>query len=143
LEEVMSEFASATVRITPSFHDCDPMGVVWHGNYFKFFERAREALFQEKHYGYAEMRESGYAWPVVDARVKYRRPLLVEQPVDVTVRLTEFENRLVFDYEIRAAAGGRVLTKGRTVHIACDVARGEGLMVTPAVFLEKFGLEVL
>jgi acyl-CoA thioester hydrolase len=80
---------------------------------------------------------------VVDARVKYRRPLLVEQPVDVTVRLTEFENRLVFDYEIRAAAGGRVLTKGRTVHIACDVARGEGLMVTPAVFLEKFGLEVL
>ena len=22
------------IALTPAFHDCDPMNVVWHGNYF-------------------------------------------------------------------------------------------------------------
>ena len=30
--------------IKPSFYDLDPMGVVWHGNYIKFMEQAREAM---------------------------------------------------------------------------------------------------
>ena len=36
----------ADVVLTVSFHDCDPMGVVWHGNYFRFFEIGREALLR-------------------------------------------------------------------------------------------------
>ncbi len=28
----------AEVELTVSFHDCDPMGVVWHGNYFRFLK---------------------------------------------------------------------------------------------------------
>ena len=44
--------------INPSFHEVDPMGVVWHGNYLKFFEKAREALFKDLHFGYAEMKQS-------------------------------------------------------------------------------------
>jgi acyl-CoA thioester hydrolase len=40
------------VEITIPFHDVDMMGVVWHGNYFRYFEIAREALLNQFDYGY-------------------------------------------------------------------------------------------
>ncbi|PJA39535.1 MAG: 4-hydroxybenzoyl-CoA thioesterase, partial [Lysobacterales bacterium CG_4_9_14_3_um_filter_62_6] len=29
---------SHEIELTPAFHDLDPMVVVWHGHYFKYFE---------------------------------------------------------------------------------------------------------
>ena len=48
------------ITLAPAFHDCDPMQVVWHGNYFKYFEIARCALLQRYDYDYPQMQESGY-----------------------------------------------------------------------------------
>ncbi len=35
-----------TVEHTVPFHDVDPLFVVWHGHYFKYFEYGREALMR-------------------------------------------------------------------------------------------------
>lgn len=43
---------TAEVELTVPFHDVDMMGVVWHGNYFRYFEIAREALLNQFNYGY-------------------------------------------------------------------------------------------
>ncbi len=37
---------SFSVRLRVPFYHVDPMQVVWHGNYFKYFEAARDALFE-------------------------------------------------------------------------------------------------
>jgi acyl-CoA thioester hydrolase len=50
---------SVRVEITIPFHDTDAMGVVWHGNYFRYFEIAREALLKQFNYGYRQMQASG------------------------------------------------------------------------------------
>ena len=50
---------TASVELTPAFHDLDPMEVVWHGNYIKYLELARCALLQSFDYDYPQMRESG------------------------------------------------------------------------------------
>ena len=34
----------ATVMLTVPFHDADPAGVAWHGNYFRYFDEARCAM---------------------------------------------------------------------------------------------------
>ena len=39
-----SSMLSAEVVIRPEFHDLDPMQIVWHGNYMRYFETARTAL---------------------------------------------------------------------------------------------------
>ena len=57
---------TAEVELTIPFHDVDMMGVAWHGNYFRYFEIAREALLNQFNYGYRQMKASGYLWPVVD-----------------------------------------------------------------------------
>ena len=48
------------IELRPAFHDCDPMNVVWHGNYFKYLEIARCALLQRHDYDYPQMLASGY-----------------------------------------------------------------------------------
>src|SRR5690606_9183705 len=128
---------AAEVRLAPAFHDCDPMNVVWHGNYFKI---ARCSLLQSYDYDYPHMLESGYLWPVVDARVKYVRPLLFNQPLRVRARIVEWENRLKIDYEIFDASSGERLTRATTIQVAVDVASREMLYQCPPVLWERLGV---
>ncbi|WP_343551847.1 thioesterase family protein [Pantoea sp.] len=130
----------AEVEITVSFHDCDPMGVVWHGNYFRFFERAREALLRSVNYSYGEMSASGYVWPVVDTHVKYRQPLRYEETVRVVASITEYENRLRIDYVIRNAAG-QVTTKAHTIQVAVNATTQEMCFVSPDILFERLGVK--
>lgn len=85
---------SAQVTMTPSFQDADPMGVVYHGNYFRFFEEARRVMLDKIGYNYREMQASGYMWPIIDTRVKYIKPIPFDLTVRVEAKLTEWENRL-------------------------------------------------
>ena len=130
----------AEIGLTPAFHDCDAMAVVWHGHYFKYFEIARCALLQQFGYDYPQMLESGYLWPVVDARVKYVRPLRYNQPLKVSATLVEWENRMKIEYAIADAASGDVLTRAQTIQVAVDAASGEMLYVCPPVLWEKLGV---
>ncbi|MCF7749245.1 acyl-CoA thioesterase [Bacillus subtilis subsp. subtilis] len=133
---------SVEVALSPTFHDCDPMHVVWHGNYFKYFEIARCALLQRHDYDYPQMRESGYLWPVVDARVKYIRPLLYGQALRVRATITEWENRLKIAYEILDDGSGQVLTRAHTIQVAVDAATNEMLYLCPRVLWDRLGVEV-
>ncbi|MDT6961914.1 acyl-CoA thioesterase [Cupriavidus sp. SZY C1] len=136
----MSKVFHHAITLTPAFHDLDPMNVVWHGNYIRYFELARCALLQTIDYDYPQMRDSGYAWPVVDLRVKYVRPLVYGQAVVVHASIVEWENRLKIDYEIRDAASGQRLTKGYSIQVAVDIETQEMLYVCPPVLLEKLGI---
>ena len=111
------EALAIEIDLAPAFHDCDPMHVVWHGHYFKYFEIARCALLQRHDYDYPQMSASGYLFPVVDARVKYIRSLRFAQPLKVRARITEWENRLKIAYEIFDADSGQVLARRASTFI--------------------------
>ncbi|MDX7990550.1 acyl-CoA thioesterase [Xenorhabdus littoralis] len=132
---------TAEVELTVPFHDADPMGVVWHGNYFRYFEIAREALMNQLNYGYSEMRESGYVWPVVDARIKYRSSVLFEQKIRVRATIEEFENRLKIAYQVFNAASGQKTTMGYTIQVAVSEKTQEMSFVSPDVLFECMGVK--
>lgn len=129
------------VEMTVPFHDTDPMGVVWHGNYFRYFEVAREALLNQFNYGYRQMRESGYVWPVVDTRVKYRDVLAFEQRIRVRARVDEFENRLKIVYQIFDAQSGKRTTTGYTIQVAVEESTREMCFVSPDILFERMGIK--
>ena len=131
---------TAEIGITPAFHDLDPMDMVWHGNYLKYFELARCALLQRFNYDYPQMKASGFAWPVVDLRTKYVRPARFQQRLLVQARIVEWENRLKIDYQVRDADTGEVLTRAHTIQVAVDIATGEMRYVSPAVLFERLGV---
>ncbi|MCW8195255.1 acyl-CoA thioesterase [Proteobacteria bacterium 005FR1] len=129
----------AQVEIEVPFHDVDVMGIVWHGHYVKYLEIARCALLDKFGYNYPQMRDSGYAWPVIDMRIRYPSSAKFGETIVVTASISEWEHRLKIDYEIRNRQGQR-LTRGYTVQVAVDVESGEMCFESPPVLLEKLGL---
>jgi acyl-CoA thioester hydrolase len=128
---------SAEVIVKARFYDLDPMQIVWHGNYARFLEEARSALLDKIGFGYREMAESGYLWPVVDLRIKYVRSIRFGQEVRVTATMAEYEYRLKVDYRLTDVATGKVLTKAHTIQVAVDAATRELCYQSPAVLYEK------
>jgi acyl-CoA thioester hydrolase len=128
---------SAEVLIKAQFYDLDPMQIVWHGNYVRFLEQARCALLDKIDYNYSEMLRSGYAWPVVDLRIKYVRPVRFGQQVRVTATMVEYESRIKIDYRIADLATGDVLTKAHTIQVAVDVASNEMCFESPAALTDR------
>ena len=119
------------------FYDVDAMKVVWHGNYARYFEVGRMALYDKIGYGYLEMEASGYAWPVVDLHVRYVRPAKLGQKLRVTAELLEYENRVVMEFAILDIASGERLTKGDSVQVCVDAKNGELQFLTPEFFQAK------
>jgi acyl-CoA thioester hydrolase len=124
------------------FHDVDMMEVVWHGHYAKYFEIARCALLDKIDYNYPQMRDSGYAWPVIDLNIRYVQPAAFGQTITVTAQIVEWENRLKINYLITDKSSGLRLTKGYSVQVAVDLTTKEMCFASPAVLFEKLGLEV-
>jgi acyl-CoA thioester hydrolase len=128
---------SAQVEVDVLFHDADPMGVTWHGNYFRYFEAARAALLGKIGYGYREMLESGYLWPVVEAHIKYSKPTKFGQRLAVRATLEEYENRLKISYLVTDCGSGERVTTASTTQVAVLKDRGEMCFASPPVLLEK------
>ena len=118
------------------FHDADPVGVAWHGNYFRYFDHARCALLDRIGYGYRQMLDSGFYWPIVKASVKYIRALPFDSRITATARLLEWDYRLKIGYEILDSAGRRATT-GQTVQVAVSAATGEMHIGAPAALRDR------
>lgn len=131
---------SAAVSLTAQFYDLDPLQVVWHGNYAKYFEHARCALLDQLGYNYPEMKASGYAWPIIDLHVRYAQPITFAQNITVRAEIVEWECRLRMRYLISDTVSARRLTRGETVQVAVDLATQQMCLQSPAILFEKLGV---
>jgi len=132
---------SHEIELQPAFHDIDPMEVVWHGHYLKYIELARCALLQRYDYDYPQMRDSGYAWPIVDIRLKYVRPAVYGRTLKIRAEIVEWENRLKIDYLVSEAGSGTKLTKATSIQVAVKMEGWEMQYVCPPVLWRKLGVE--
>ena len=133
----MKPVVSTTAAVRVQFYDLDPMNIVWHGNYAKFFEIGCCALLAKIGYDYRAMEASGYAWPVIDMHLRYYRSLELGQEAEIVSSVTEWENRLKISYLIKDKETGKKITTGHTVHVALDMRSKEMQWETPPVLREK------
>ena len=126
----------AEIELVVPFFDVDSMDVVWHGHYLKYFEQARCALLDKLGHNYVQMRDAGYAWPVIDLQVRYIRGAQFGQRLIVRANLVEWENRLKLNYLILDAASGERMTRGSSVQVAVKIATREMQFASPRVLVE-------
>ena len=106
------------------YGDTDQMGVVYYGNYLRFFEAARNEWLRAKGVRWRDI-EAAHAiyLPVAEAKVSYKRPARYDDVIVVETRLGELGHvSLRFDY--RVVRGDDLLALGHTVH-ACVSRDGE------------------
>ncbi|MGY3229862.1 acyl-CoA thioester hydrolase [Luteibacter sp. HA06] len=122
--------------MTVPFFDVDSMEVVWHGHYVKYLEVARCALLDALGHGYVRMKDTGYAWPIIDLQLRYARAARFGQKLVVRAELVEWQNRLKIHYTLSDAATGERLTRASTIQVAVRLADGEMQLVSPSVFTD-------
>jgi acyl-CoA thioester hydrolase len=125
----------ADTEVLVPFFDVDTLHVVWHGHYVKYLEVARCALLDKLGHDYNAMRDSGYAWPVIDLQLRYVRGAIFGQRLNVRASLVEWENRLKIDYLITDAASGERMTRASTTQVAVEIASREMQLASPKVFV--------
>ena len=122
---------SASIEYEVAFFDVDAYRVVWHGHYPKYWEIARCHLLEQLGIPYRVMEEMGYFFPVVDMRIKYIKPLVFGQKVSIVVNLIEWQNRLVFEYQIVDTATDEVCTKAVTKQVAVKMPESITQFISP------------
>jgi acyl-CoA thioester hydrolase len=131
----------AEVETQVQFFDLDPMEIVWHGRYVKYLEVVRCALLDKIGYNYVEMKNSGYAWPIIDMHLRYVGSATFGQKLKLRAEIVEWENRLKIDYLITDAETGKRLNKASTTQVAVHIESKEMCFVSPPVLFEKLGVE--
>ncbi len=115
------DFPRHTVEYTIQFYDLDPMQIVWHGNYLKYFETARSALFDKLNIDlYDYFLKTNYIFPVTKSSTRHILPLRYRDRVTITATLVEAKNKIVIDFEVRFAGTNRLCTKGRSEQVAVN-----------------------
>jgi acyl-CoA thioester hydrolase len=109
-------------RLRVRYAETDQMGVVYHSNYFVWFEVGRVELMRQLGFTYKEMeREDGCYIAVVDARCRYKAPARYDDEIIVRTHLKNVRESLIhFGYEAVRAGDELLLAEGETTHIVID-----------------------
>ena len=106
------------------YEDTDCLGIVYYANYLKYFERAREELFEEHLGPLAELNRRGEVYVVVEMKCSFRAAakhgdrLVIESSVRIASPF-----RAVFHQEALRMPG-RELCVRADVEVACLDAEG-------------------
>lgn len=117
------------------YEDTDHSGVVYHANYLKYFERAREhALGPDVLV--ALLRDRGIGFVVYRCELTFREGALFGDTLDIrTVARLESPYRVAFAQD--ALRGDRLLVQGKVEMVCIDASRA--LVPVPREVLDAMG----
>lgn len=105
--------------VTVRYAETDMMGIVYHGAYLPWLEVGRTQLLREHGVPYHELEADGFRLPVLELAVKYHRPALYDDVVEIRTTLRERPSiRIRLEYELRR--GEDLLLTAWTQHAFVD-----------------------
>jgi acyl-CoA thioester hydrolase len=132
-----------STEIDVRFSEVDSMGVVWHGNYVKYFEDGREAFGNEYGINYMDFHRQGVVIPLVKLICDYKKPLKYGDKAIVETRFVNCEAaKLQYDYTIYRKNPYELMATGTSIQVFLNKEM-ELLLDFPLFFLEwkkKHGL---
>lgn len=121
-------------QVTVRYAETDMMGVVYHANYFPWFEIARTTLLKEQGLPYRQLEEEGYRLPVLEISAKFLRPAVYDDTLTIIVSMKEKPLlRIHLEYEVRR--GDELLATGMSRHAFIDL-KGQPVR-PPASFVTR------
>ncbi len=104
------------------FADCDPMRIVYYGNYFRLFEIGRAELFRQLGHAFPGYIERGLYLAVLATACRYHRPARYDDIISIHAGIASVGRaRLEIHYELKSA-DGTLLVSGHTEHAILDEA---------------------
>jgi YbgC/YbaW family acyl-CoA thioester hydrolase len=103
-----------TTTIEVYWFDCDPAGIMYFGNFFKYFEIAEEELFASLGVKRAHIfEEKKIGFPRVESWARFRKPAPHGAVVNVTLWIEKrTEKSLLYCFEVRLQGKPDVIVEG-------------------------------
>jgi len=113
------------------YADTDRSGVVYHANYFRYFEVGRATLLRDASYPYRVVEESGFVYPIYQLGCEFFDPLRYDDAIWVHTRFRMLERvRVGFEYAITHVGSTDIVCTGFTLHCATN-GKGQPVGVDP------------
>ena len=125
-------------EVVVKFNEADPLGIVWHGHYIRYFEDGREAFGKRYGIAYLDFYHNGLAVPVVSVNCDYKRPLRYGDSVIVeTTFINSAAAKLKFDYKVYESKNRTLVATGSSLQVFVN-AKTFSLELTMHDFFEKW-----
>lgn len=107
------------------YEDTDASGVVYHGSYLRYFERARTEWLRTLGLMQQDLRgRFGVVFTVADLDIRFRQPARLDDELEVVVAIPHVRYAsLTFEQELRRRGGSDVLSTAR-VRVGCVDVEG-------------------
>jgi acyl-CoA thioester hydrolase len=103
------------------YEDTDCGGVVYYGNYLKYFERARTQYLEERGFSVAGLMRDGTVFVVVHAEVEYRSPARYGDTLVIDTVVSDMTAAsFTFSHVVRERESRRVVVEGSARLVATD-----------------------
>jgi len=134
---VSVKILESSLEIAIRFSETDAMGVVWHGNYLKFFEDAREKFGIDHGMQYLDVFNKGYYTPIVKSDINHKASVYYGQRVKVVVTLESHPaSKILFRYVVINLDSDEIAATGSTTQVFLSVADRELELVKPDFYIE-------
>jgi acyl-CoA thioester hydrolase len=112
---------SDSIEIRLYYQDTDCGGVVYYGNYLRYFEQGRTHWLETRGSSVKAFMDAGILFAVVRAELNYRSPARYGESLMITTRLAECRAAsFTFAHEIREKTSGRLVVEGSARLVAVD-----------------------
>ena len=134
----------AETEIAIRFNEVDALGIVWHGNYIKYFEDGREAFGEKFNLNFQKIYlNDGFVTPIVNVDCSYKQSLQYGDRAIIQTRLIPTRaSKIVFEYSIFRALDRQLMCTGKTTQVFVS-REGELFYTVPEFYAnwkQKMGL---
>lgn len=131
----MSFILSDKIEIKVRFNESDPLGIVWHGHYIRYFEDGREAFGEKYGLRYLDVYKKGFVVPIVSVKCDYKKTLRYGDTIIVeTVYTDNAAAKINFHYKIFLPGAPETVAAGSTMQVFLDVKNMQLQLSTPEFF---------
>lgn len=103
------------------FADTDAMGVVYHTNYFRWFELGRSELMRQLGIPYTELQKLNLNMPLIKVSCNYLKSALYDQVLTIETRFDYIKKATVkFNSRIWDENRENLLAEGYSIHVCTN-----------------------
>jgi acyl-CoA thioester hydrolase len=132
----MKNKLTSTTDILVRFNEADPLGIVWHGHYIRYFEDGREDFGRRYGIGYLEVYDTGFVLPVVKVECSFKKSLRYGDTVVVETSYIPCDAaKIQFSYRLFNKKTQDLVATGSSVQVFLDKEQSVLQLFNPSFFL--------
>ena len=117
------------------FNEADPLGIVWHGHYIRYFEDGREDFGKQFGIGYLDFYKNGLVIPVVNIDCSFKKSLRYGDTVIVETSFIPCDAaKIQFSYRLYNKVTKELVATGHSIQVFLEKENSTLQLLNPPFF---------